>query len=307
MIVVLSLNTAVDRVVRIPEFVAGHVYRGEDAEFHAGGKGLNVARALRRLGEPVRVVGFLGGMPREFIRRGCAELGIEQRWVEIEGETRTCVIVVDPASESQTVVNEPGPMVREEEVRRLREELRRSTAPGDLLCISGSAPPGVPDDCYAQIIGDLQPREVRVLADVSGKVLRLALEAHPWAVAPNYEETVAAFSRGGSEVEMAELLTEYTEHALLTLGRDGVLYAHQGAAWRLRPPNIRTVNAVGSGDAFVAGFLAGVARGLDSLDAVRLGVACGASNASRLEPNIGPMEEIEELAEGVSVEPVSMT
>ena len=305
MIVILSLNTAVDRVVRIPGFEAGHVYRAEDAESHAGGKGLNVARALRRLGEPVRVVGFLGGAPRDFIVRRCTELGVEQRWVEIEGETRTCVIVVDPSSEAQTVVNEPGPVVGEEELVRLREELKRSTAPGDLLCISGSAPRGVPDDCYVHIIRDLQPRDVRVLADISGKVLRLALEAHPWALAPNYEETVAAFARKGSAVEMAELLTEYTEHVLLTLGREGVLYASRDGAWRLRPPDVPTVNAVGSGDAFAAGFLAGIARRLDPLDAVRLGVACGASNASRLEPNIGPIGEIEELAEKVSVEQVS--
>ena len=101
---------------------------------------------------------------------------------------------------------------------------------------------------------------------------------------------------------MARLLTEYTENALLTLGRDGLIYARRDEGWRLRPPEVQTVNAVGSGDAFVAGFAAGIARGMRSVESARLGVACGASNAGRLEPNIGTLDEIEELAAGVRIE-----
>lgn len=301
MIVILSLNTAVDRVMLVPHFEVGKVYRAERLLAYAGGKGLNVARALRNLGEPVRVVGFLGGSPGSFLRERCAALGIDQRWVEIEDESRTCVIVVDPASGEQTVVNEPGPTVTEFDLDRLRRTLREATSPGDFLCISGSAPPGVPDDFYAAIVRELRTREVRVLADVSGTVLRLTLDARPWAVAPNQDETAAAFSCNDNPVLLARRLAQYTEHALLTLGSRGVIYAHDGSVWRLEPPPVQTVNAVGSGDAFAAGFLAGMERGLQPLDAIKLGIACGASNASRLEPEIGPAAEIEHLTRQVTV------
>src|SRR5438270_1460463 len=119
MIVVLSLNTAVDRVLQVPGFAPGTVMRVREARAFAGGKGINVARNVRRLGLPVRVVGFLGGSPWDLIETQCGALGIETRWVRTEGETRTCVTVVDPESDRQTVLNEPGPEVRPDEVERL--------------------------------------------------------------------------------------------------------------------------------------------------------------------------------------------
>jgi 1-phosphofructokinase family hexose kinase len=304
-IVVLSLNTAVDRVNLVPHFEAGKVYRSERIVAYAGGKGLNVARALRRLGQPVRVVGFLGGAPSNFIQEHCAALGIEQHWVEIEGESRTCMIVADPESNDQTVVNEPGPEVTDRDLARLKLRLRDSTTADDILCISGSAPPGVPDDFYAQIVTDVQARGARTLADINGTVLRLTLDAHPWAAAPNNDETAAAFSSDEDPVHLVQRLAGYVEHALLTLGSRGILYDHNGCMWRLEPPLIQTVNAVGSGDAFAAGFLAGIERGLEPLEAVKLGIACGASNASRLEPEIGPQEEIQDLARHVRVTELS--
>ena len=168
MITVLSLNTAVDRILVVPGFGAGEVYHAERALICAGGKGLNVARVVRRLGEPVQVVGFLGGAPERLIQGACVSLGIEQRWIKIERETRTCVTVVDPRSKSQTVVNEAGPVIGPREIDSLRAELLRSVHRNDMLCISGSAPPGVPVEFYAEIVREMRRRGVLVLVDVSG-------------------------------------------------------------------------------------------------------------------------------------------
>jgi tagatose 6-phosphate kinase len=123
-------------------------------------------------------------------------------------------------------------------------------------------------------------------------------------VSPNEEETAAAFSSHDDPAHLARRLAGYADQALLTLGRRGVIYAHGSCAWQLEPPQVHTVNAVGSGDAFAAGFLAGRERGLQPLDAVKLGIACGASNASRLEPEIGPPDEVEELAGRIRVIPL---
>ena len=308
MITVLSLNTAIDRVLVVPGFQPGNVYRAESARPYAGGKGLNVVRALYRLGVPVRVVGFLGGSPRAFVEERCTAMGVEQHWVETAEESRTCAIIVDSGSGEQTVVNEPGPTVTDADLEELRTTLTRATASGDVLCISGSAPPGAPDRLYAEIVRLMHERGVRVLADVSGTVLRLTLDARPWAVAPNLDECLAAFSDTDrsrvTAVQMARRLVDYAELALLTLGRDGLVVADGSRAWLLRPPPVETVNAVGSVDAFVAGFLAGIARRLSPLEAARLGVACGASNAARLEPDIGDPDEVEALAAAVRIEQV---
>lgn len=305
MIVVLSLNTAIDRVYLVPGLRLGDVHRATEMHATAGGKGLNVARVLRRLGQEVRVVGFLGGAPRDFIINSCMELGIDQRWTETAGTSRTCVILADPETRRQTVVNETGPTVRDVEAQRLLVQLERAVRPGDLLCISGSAPPGVPDDFYAEIVREMSDVGVHVLVDVSGEALRLALGEHPWAAVPNREECAEALSIHGSAEEVARVLARHTDIALLTLGGDGVLYGANGALWRVYPPPVTAVNAVASGDSFAAGFLAGIASGLPPLEALRLAVACGASNAGRFEPLIGPPDEIQTLVGQVRIERVA--
>jgi tagatose 6-phosphate kinase len=301
---VLSLNTAVDRVVRLERLIPGGVMRAKGATAFAGGKGLNVARALRRLGQEVQVVGFLGGTVRPFIESACADAGIRTAWAPTSGDSRTCTILIDEANGSQTVVNEPGPSVTRSEIDALLETLRASVRSGDLLCISGSAPPGMPDELYGQIVGQMNERGVRVLVDATGGALRAAVSARPWAVSPNEDELRSATGEGGDTAHVAGVLGATIPVVIVTLGRRGCLLVDEGRAWRVHPPAIREVNAVGSGDAFAAGFLAGIARGQLPVDAVTLAVACGASNASRLEPTIGPPDEIEHLRREVRVEPL---
>lgn len=304
MLVVLSLNTALDRVSVVPRLRLGEVHRTEESAVYAGGKGLNVARVLRSLGEPVRVIGFLGGPPASLIEQRSGEMGLETRWVRTGGESRTCLILVDPENQRQTVVNEPGPLVTLDEVRELRAVLEENLEPGDYLAIAGSAPPGVPDTFYREVVQLARDRGVKVLVDANGTALYYALAAHPWAVTPNLEEARTITGPAVSPTQVARTLARQADITLLTLGADGVLYAEDGRLWHLRPPSVPLVSAVGSGDAFVAGFLTGVARGWSSLEAVRLGVACGASNAAHLEPGIGSSEEIESLTAQVMVSDV---
>lgn len=302
MLVVLSLNTALDRLYLVPDLRLGEVHRTEQTAVYAGGKGLNVARALRSLGQPVRVIGFLGGAPASLIEERCEHLGVETRWVRIAGESRTCLILVDPESGRQTVVNEPGPRITPEDVTQLRAVLDETLETGDLLAISGSAPPGAPDTLYRAMVELARARGAKVLVDASGNALCHALDVVPWTVTPNLDEARAIAGPMDDPRDVARWLASRAQNAFLTLGAEGVLYAGDEGLWQLRPPTVPVVNAVGSGDAFVAGFLAGTVQGRSTLDAVRLGVACGASNAARLEPGIGAPEEIEHLADRVTVQ-----
>lgn len=306
MIVVLSMNTALDRLVLVPDFAAGAVYRAQRAAYFAGGKALNVARVLRQLDQPVRVVGTLGGSPEPFIRAWCDHFGIQTYWVRTAVESRTCLTVIDPHSASQTVVNEPGPTLSAEEFQRVNDEIDRATRDGDLLCISGSSPPGVPDDFYATLVHRLRERNMAVLVDASGAALGAALEARPWAATPNAQEGAGALGLSDLPGPLVSALAERVEHALVTLGAAGLLYAAGGEVWRISPPSILEINAVGSGDALVAGFITGIMQGISGVEAVRLGVACGASNASRFEPGIGGAAEIDHLSSQVRIDPIDL-
>jgi 1-phosphofructokinase family hexose kinase len=226
-------------------------------------------------------------------------MDIEAHWLPVAGETRTCVIAVDPAG-GQTVLNEPGPVLGGAEIDALAVAARAATSPGDLLCISGSAPPGVPDDFYARIVAEQQRRGVRVLVDVSGPPLRFAWEEGPWAVKPNLTEARAAFGVPDAGPAMALRLAERAEHALVTEGAEGVWLASPERVIAYRPPAVTVVNAVGSGDALAAGFLVGIESATAPEEAVRLGVACGAANAMRLEPGVRSRAEVEQLMAGVT-------
>ncbi len=260
-----------------------------------------MARAVRHLDEGVRVVGFVGGPQAPAIGAACTDMGIEQHWVSTAEESRTCLIVVDPNANVETVVNEPGPHVTQAEVDKLSAAVRACLGEGDMLCISGSAPPGVPSDFYADVLIAARHKHVRVLADVSGALLREMWTFGVWALAPNQAESREALGFGDVPEDVARHLSSGADHVLLTLGASGVIYGHCGAARHLFPPAVPTVNAVGSGDAFVAGFAVGIERGYEPLEAVRLAMACGASNAQHLEPGVGGSEEIERLMGGVTM------
>lgn len=300
MITVLSCNTALDQTMLVPHFQAGQVFRAEETHTEPGGKALNVARTVRQLGASVRVIGFLGGNIAPLIEAGCAALGIEQRWVRIAGASRTCIIVVDPVTGRQTVLNPPGPSVTAAEVRSLFDLLCATLQPGDLLAISGSAPPGVPDGWYGEVVRAVPG--VRVLVDAAGARLAAALDARPWAVAPNQEETISALGPA-QPCHLLDQLERASQVAILTQGARGALVALPSGRWRLVPPDIAARNAVGCGDALVGGFLTAIAGGADLLEAARFGVAAGTANAARLEQGVR-RAEVEALACQVRVEPL---
>lgn len=296
---VVSLNTAIDRTLVVSGLRPGGIYRADSVHTDAGGKGLNVARVLRQLGQPARVVGFLGGMATPFVRERCAAMGIEQRWVPIEGESRTCLILLDGEGGQPTVINEPGPAVSGSELNSLRRTLLQAVSGDDIVCLSGSAPPGVPEGAIREIISSLKRSGVRVLADTSEARLQEALDTSLWAVTPTIEEATGVLGPL-QPVDLAAALAARAEHVVLTQGAQGALYAGDGELWQLTPPVISALNPIASGDALVAGFVSRMINGDSGLDSARFAVACGTANAAQIESGISSRSEVEAIAPQVT-------
>jgi 1-phosphofructokinase family hexose kinase len=230
-------------------------------------------------------------------------MGLDQHWLTTAGSSRTCLILLGDAETGPTVINEEGPRVTPAEVEELRETLDRSVRSGDILCLSGSAPPGVPPGALGEIVTSLGHRGVRVMLDTSGARLAEALPAAPWGVAPNAAEASAVL--GPHEpLRLAAALAERAEHVLLTLGSEGAIYAGKGESWRLTPPPLTAVNPIASGDALVAGFVWGMAHGRSGLESARLGVACGSANAAQLRAGVTSRARVEAMASEVREEPI---
>jgi 1-phosphofructokinase/tagatose 6-phosphate kinase len=309
LIVTVTLNAAMDRTLLVPNFNLGHRHRASQAVASAGGKGVNVARALRGLGVPVVATGFVGGRTGTQIGDDLMNEGILNDFVRIEGESRTSTAVLDPIADQYTEINEWGPEVTAEELDRLREKLEYLTQGAEFVVFAGSLPRKVEPDFYADLIRDLGRRQVLVVLDTEGEPLRLGVEAEPHLVAPNVLEAEALVGHEfNDEADVAVGLEEIAER-----GARNVLITHEGGcfalvrdggtAHRLRgvAPKLEAVSTIGAGDTLLAGFLA--AKSAD--DALRSAVATGA--ASVLEPGPGRFDPkaIGNVAGLVEVEPLS--
>ncbi|MFN8122439.1 MAG: 1-phosphofructokinase family hexose kinase [Thermoleophilia bacterium] len=286
MIVTVTLNAALDRTLSVPNFQAGTRNRASDALTLPGGKGVNVARALKRLGEPVIATGLAGGRTGTSIIEGLTEEGILNDFVRIRGESRTSTAVVDPNGR-QTEIIEYGPEVGEDELAVLLEKIRYLARGADMFVLSGSLPRNVPDDYYAAIIRELKG-QVYVALDAQGPPLRAAVGADPDLVSPNARETEEIvgyeFSEDDDLVAAAETLTSMGAQSAIVHQADGCVARirepgeKSPVTYRVLGPVREALSTVGSGDAFLAGYLTGVTRAEDVRSRLTLAVACGIAN-----------------------------
>jgi len=188
MIVTVTLNAAIDRTLTVPNFQRGQRHRASAGVTLAGGKGINVARALKALGVPVVATGLVGGTTGSRIVEGLTAEAILNDFVHIEGESRTSTAVVDPTGGTYTEINAWGPSVRPEELEMLREKLRYLTQDAEFVVFAGSLPRDVDTGFYADVTRELAKRHVPTVLDTEGEPLRLGVEAEPFLVSPNQTE-----------------------------------------------------------------------------------------------------------------------
>lgn len=305
---VVSPNPAQDRLQVVPRLVVGEVHRATEVVSRPGGKGMIVARGVVRLGGRAALHGFVGGPVGAQISAGCRELGIEDRHVRIDGETRVTTVLVDASSGASTVVNEPGPEVAAGAVESLVDGLVGAVAEGDLVVCTGSLPRGVAPELYARCVGALRGRGVRTVVDTSGAALALAVRAGPDVLKVNEQELRTDAGLAGPDdpdddpADLGTLMRRALEAGVgavvVTRGAEGLSYRSTAEAWDVATPVVRTVNATGSGDLMLAGFVTALAGGEDVETALRTGAAAGAANAARLEPDLSGPDEVAGLRAG---------
>ena len=188
MIVTVTTNAALDRTLTVPVFQIGFRHRSSDVLTLAGGKGINVARALKILDVPVVATGLAGGRTGTRIIEELTAEAILNDFVRIAAESRTSTAVVDPTAGTHTEINEWGPEVAAGELETLVEKLHYLSRGADFVVLSGSLPRKVATTFYADAVRDLSRRDVRVVLDSEGEPLRLAVEAGPFLVSPNQRE-----------------------------------------------------------------------------------------------------------------------
>ncbi len=282
-IVTLTLNPAIDTTTTVEHVLAEHKLRCGPPHYEPGGGGINVSRAIRNLGGDTLAVYFSGGIHGEMLQRLLDQENMHHRPEPIVGETRQSMTVLEESTGQQYRFNMPGPTLAKAEWQRCLDDLAALDPHPDYLVISGSLPPGVPDDLYAHITRIARDRGARVILDTSGIALRRALREKVFLIKPNLRELNTLAERPLEDEEQQETFARSLiqrgscEVVLVSLGAAGALLVTHDGCQRLRAPTVPIKSKVGAGDSMVAGIVLGLARGMSINDAASFGIAAGAA------------------------------
>ena len=297
MILTVTLNAALDRILTVPNFQLGHRHRASEVVAIAGGRGVSIARALKRLDVPVVATGLAGGRTGGRILEELRAEGILHDFVTVEAESQTSTTVVDPTGNTFTEIYEQDPEIGAAELELLLEKLHYLAGAAEWVVFAGSLPRRVDEFFYAAAIRDLNRRGVRTVLGAEGEPLRLGVEAEPFLVSPNVPEAEALVGQEfHEEADFAQALDDIAE-----LGARNVLITHETGCFALsredrerrrfhvKAPEVEVVSPVGAADVLLAGFIAALAGGRPLEEALRSAVAAGAAStlvagAGRFEP-----------------------
>lgn len=306
-IVTLTLNPTIDCSSSAPKVMPTHKIRMSQERFDPGGGGINVARVLQRLGADVLALYMAGGVTGPVISGLLARSGLTHQCIEVAGDTRVSMAVHEAYSGLEFRFVPAGPSVSAQECERCLQQVLALDC--DWLVLSGSLPPGMPDDFYAQVAKRMHERGVKVVLDTSGPALKASLgSAAVYALKPSLGEMEQLAGRAlRTEAQIAEAAAALIHEGraqlvAVSLGHRGALLvdAQQQLALPALPVEVRS--AVGAGDSFVAAMTCALARGWDHARAFRLGLAAGSAAVLTPGTDLCHRSDVERLAAQLGID-----
>ena len=279
----VTLNPALDKTVRVPNFVIDQVNRITWLRQDAGGKGINVSKVIAKLGGESTAIAVLAGQTGQWIANALDENNIKVQAIAVPGETRTNLKVVDAERDTNTDINEPGPEVTDDLLNQALADVISKTSDGDIAVLSGSLPRGASTDTYARWTHAMRSAGLKVYLDADGAALSAGLEQNPYFTKPNDHELSAMLGRELVDVDAiataaSEIVAGGIDTVCVSMGGNGAVYATTNEVWYAGPVKVKVGSTVGAGDSVVAAFAFADAQGLSTEDTLRLAMATGAAN-----------------------------
>mgnify|MGYP000599273841 CR=1 FL=1 len=302
MIYTVTFNPSLDYIVDVTDFKTGVVNRTTGEKIFAGGKGINVSMVLKNLGMSNTSLGFTAGFTGNEIKRLLAKKGVDTDFIEVEdGISR---INVKLRSNEESEINGQGPVITEDNIKKLYEKLD-CLKESDVLVLAGSIPDVMPSSMYMDIMKHLEGRGINIVVDATRNLLTNVLAYKPFLIKPNNHELGEIF---GVEITDKDDVIKYAKklqekgarNVLISMAGEGaVLVSEDKSVFMAEAPKGTLINGVGAGDSMVAGFLAGWMKSHDYKEAFRMGVACG--SASAFSEYLADSEMIEKVYNQVQV------
>lgn len=309
MLLSVTSNPTIDRTLYVSQLTVGAVHRATGVHLAAGGKGLNVSRAVRALGGVALATGPLAGRAGQIVADLAVAEGLKADWYWLnQGETRTCLLVNHNQGDT-TVINEPGPVVLEEDWTGFAAHVERLAQMAEAVTFAGSLPLGVRPEALVELARSLVSLNRVVYVDTSGAALAATLaQPEGLCIKVNQGELVRGLgleSRDRPICRLVEagqrLLGQGVVLIVVTLGDDGALAIAPDGAWQARAPSIELVSSVGSGDSMLAGLAMAGLEGKLLAESLAFGVACGSANALSDLPGRFQRREAEALLEQIEI------
>lgn len=296
MVYTVTLNPALDYVMKLKNLRTDDINRTDGEEIYYGGKGINVSVILTQLGIPNTALGFLGGFTGKKLEEMLKNDNINCDFNYLKnGDTR---INVKIKADKEIDLNACGPEITKEDMQSFLRKLDGIKS-GDYLILAGSIPNTLPDDIYEQILERVGDRNINCVVDATGDLLKNVLKYRPFLIKPNHHELGDLFSvqikSDDDIVKYSKKLQEMgAKNVLVSMAKDGAMLTDEnGNVHKIGNAKGKLINSVGCGDSMVAGFTAGYIKTADYSYALRLGSACG--NATAFSEKLATREEIERV------------
>lgn len=297
----LTLSPAVDKSTSVDHVAAEHKLRCAEAKFEAGGGGINVSRALKKVGGDSVAVYTKGGPTGDLLQKLLNLEHINQVPVECENWTRENFVVVETSSNQQFRFGMPGPALHESEWMQCLEILSNPSRQIDYIVASGSVPEGVPAEFFAKLSQVAKEKNAKLILDSSGAALKSAMKEGIYLLKPNtkeLEELVGRELNTMSEQEEAAkeiIQAGKVEVLVVSMGPAGAMIVSKEGAFQVAAPSVKKRSTVGAGDSMVAGLVISLSRGFSTVDALRYGIACGTAATMNTGTELCKLEDVEEL------------
>ena len=280
MVATITLNPSLDRTITVDRLAVDKTNRWTSTRLYAGGKGIDVSRAIREMGGRTMAYGFIGGHAGRTVEILLDEEGVPYSFTPIEQETRSNFIITDTITHQQTRIDAPGPRISKKDFERFHRKMKQIQPKPDIIVASGSVPPGIVTNVYYDIIMEAKGFGVRSILDSEGEWLKEGIKAKPYLVKPNVHEAEeflrTELSTEEAIIQAALNLVEIgIEVAVISRGEDGLIATTKDEIVKAFPPTVKVRSAVGAGDCTIAGLALKLARGESLTDACRLAVAMG--------------------------------
>ncbi|HQY96133.1 MAG TPA: 1-phosphofructokinase [Phycicoccus sp.] len=281
MIVTLTPNPSIDRAITIPALDRGQVIRATSSRIDAGGKGVNVSRAITAQGGQSVAVFPSGGPEGHLMADLLGEAGVPSSTVPVEGSLRMNISVLEPDG-TTTKLNEPGPTLTPADVDALLDATVDAASEGGWVVGCGSLPPGAPTELYAVLVGRARERGLRVAIDSSGASMKAAVAALPHLIKPNHEELEELVERslptlGDVRDAAKDLVAQGIETVAVSLGGDGALLVTAEEVLHAKATITKPLSTVAAGDCMLAGLLHALSTGASAPEALSAAVTWGAA------------------------------